>query len=392
MLGMASFNPIAIREMRARMRGPRAFLLLISYLSLLSALIYLIYVRSGGGTTYSYPQTPGPSSNLGPTVSYQIGQNIYIGIFLFLFVIVSIVTPAITAGSISREVEDRTHDLLLITPAYGRTIAFGKLFAALAFVFFLIISALPLTCIVFVFGGVSINDILLGLALLLVTAFAYGAIGLFFSALFQRTIMAIIFSYTLILLLVVGSWLVSSSIVSVLNADAKNASRATIGFNPNTDPAFDLPKRILLINPVAALGAVLTPGVPYRTNVGDDLQFFPSSSLFGGNVTRYYALQNYLRTNGGSANNEIAHPLWVGYMLLYAIIALSFFTLALLRLRPVIRPVKQKRLKAKAALDRPEALVEPKSELLVNINTAHSRIIPTPTTQSKPANSKQAQG
>ena len=360
MTGLTSINPIAIREMRARMRGPRAFIILAGYLLMLGLLIFLVYVRSGGGSSYSYPQsgTPPVNNNLGPTVSFQIGQNIFLGIFLFLLLLVAVVAPAITAGAVSREIEGRTHDLLLLTPAYGRTLAFGKLFAALAFVFFLLMGALPFVCIVFVFGGVNIGQLLTGMGLLMLTAFAFAVLGLFFSALFHRTALALIFSYGVILGLTVGTLLVSSSIVALINQDQKITPPIGLRFNANLDPAFEMPRQVLLVNPLAAIGSVLAPNAPYHGAVGEDLQLFPNSALFGGNVTRYYASPNFARGPGGTAGNAVIlqtsrPPLWAGYMLSYVIGTVLFFLLTLFIMRPRVRPLKKGRVRKNRSKDQP---------------------------------------
>ncbi len=359
MTRLTSINPIAIREMRARMRGPRAFIILAGYLLLLGLLIFLVYVRSGGGSSYSYPQTsPAPTgNNLGPTVSFQIGQNIFLGIFLFLLLVVAVVTPAITAGAVSREIEGRTHDLLLLTPAYGRILAFGKLFAALAFVFFLLMGAFPFVCIVFVFGGVNLGQLLTGMALLMLTAFAFAVLGLFFSALFHRTALALIFSYGVILALTFGTLLVSSSLVALINQDQKITPPIGLRYNANLDPAFDVPRRALLVNPLAAIGSVLALNAPYHGAVGEDLQLFPNSALFGGNVTRYYAPPNFARGQGGAAGNAAVlqtskPPLWAGYALTYVIGIVVFLLLTLFVMRPRVRPLKKARVRKNRPKDK----------------------------------------
>lgn len=338
-----SFNPIAIKEMRTRMRGPRTSLLLTGYLLSLAIVIYIVYIRSGGGSTYSYGQTPGTGGDLGPTVSYQIGQNIFIGVFLFLLLVVSVVTPAITAGAVSREVESRTYDLLMVTPAYGRPLAFGKLFAAIAFMLCMLITALPLICVVFVFGGVNLTNIIIGLLLLLLTACTYGTIGLFFSALMRRTAAALTITYSLILILTAGTWLISSSLVSLINLDEKSSQAANASVLPNADPAFNLPKRLLVVNPLAAIGSILAPNTPYRPVSGEDLELFPNSALFGGDINRYYQYNiTRLGRNASDAMVATTPPLWAGYLLAYTILSLIFLMLTLVVMKTYRRPRRKK--------------------------------------------------
>ncbi len=348
-------NPVALREMRARMRGPRAFVLVGLYLGLLTLLLYVVYLQSGGGTTYTYGGFSG-TSNFGPTKSFEIGQNLFITTFLFLTIFVSLVTPAITGGVVSRELESRTYELLVVTPVGSRAVAFGKLFAALSFIFFMIISALPMACIVFIFGGVTLENILLGFAVTLMAAITYGIIGLFFSALLKRTAPAVTLTYCVVALLLVAAPIASHSITTSLNNELSRAPSGTLRTDPRIDPQYDLPKRMLVVNPMAAVGSILAKNAPFRANTNDGLQFFPNSRLFLGNPSLYYA-----NPPGNARANEIARkpilpgeiPLWGGYFLVYTALSLFFFLLTLLVIKPGVRaplPTFRRRIKTKKNL------------------------------------------
>jgi len=330
-------NPVTVREMKARMRGPRAFALLGIYLAVLGLLTYMVYVRSGGGNSYSYGN---PSQvTYGPTKSFEIGQNLFITIFMFLIFVMALVAPALTGGAISREVEGRTYELLLVTPINRRSLIFGKFLSALLFVFFLALAAIPVACIVFIFGGVEPQDILAGYAIVLISGAAYAAIGAFFSSLIRRTGPAILVSYVVVALLVLGSQLTSSSIVTAINGDTNRFPAGSIRPDPRTDPAFDFPKRILVFSPLASIGSVLTPNAPFRPNNTDDLQYFPASTLFGGNPNTYYR-----QGTGGqfAQNNALARQpilpngwaLWGAYVLVYSGILALFLLLSIAVARP----------------------------------------------------------
>jgi hypothetical protein len=75
----------------------------------------------------------------------------------------------------------------------------GKLESALGYIVLLLLSAIPLQSIAFLFGGVSEIEVVLALAILLATAFILGALGLFFSAQTDRTLTATIRVYTVAL-------------------------------------------------------------------------------------------------------------------------------------------------------------------------------------------------
>jgi hypothetical protein len=135
----------------------------------------------------------------------MIGQTIFTLLSIFQLVLVSFIAPGFTAGQISLEREKQTLDLLVSTPMRPGAIVIGKLAAALAFVVLMIVAAVPITAIVLMYGGASIGDIVRQQLVLLSTAVALGAIGLFFSALLKRTQAATVLTYITMLALTVGT-------------------------------------------------------------------------------------------------------------------------------------------------------------------------------------------
>lgn len=297
-LQLKPFNPIAVREMKTRMRGPRTFALLGVHLTILALLILVVYVRKGANTVYSYGGSF-TAGNFGPTRNFETGQDIFISIFLYLIIMVSVVTPAICGGLISREMEEGTYDMLLVTPVRGRSLIYGKLLAALGYLMFVVLASAPLACVVFVFGGVEPADVLAGFAIVLLLMLVLGTLSLLFSALFRGTSVAIIVTYGVMAFLLLGLPIISGSIVAAINADT-NRIPPNVRIDPRIDPAFDLPKRMLIFNPVAALGSVLAPNAPYRPGNNEELLYFPNSKLFWGNPTAYYATPTFTRPRTGT--------------------------------------------------------------------------------------------
>ncbi|HYP40336.1 MAG TPA: ABC transporter permease, partial [Chloroflexia bacterium] len=95
-------NPVIVKELRGRMRGWRAAVVLVVYLGVLSLTTWLVYLATEGlATGYSGSQ---PS---------QIGKILFGALVSFQTVLVSLLTPAFTAGSITSEREQKTYDLLM---------------------------------------------------------------------------------------------------------------------------------------------------------------------------------------------------------------------------------------------------------------------------------------
>jgi ABC-type transport system involved in multi-copper enzyme maturation permease subunit len=187
-------NPLLIKELRGRMRGARAFVVLTVYLLLLScftAIIYYAYTISvsgpGGGFEMAY-----------------LGKVIFASVVLIEIFMVVFITPAFTAGAISGERERKTYELLRATLLPAHKLVFGKLAAALMYIFLLILAAVPLESLAFVLGGVVLEELVLALVILLVTALAFATFGLFFSSFTRTTLVSTVLTYAMALLATIG--------------------------------------------------------------------------------------------------------------------------------------------------------------------------------------------
>jgi ABC-type transport system involved in multi-copper enzyme maturation permease subunit len=195
----AGIVAVGVKELRGRMRGRRAFVILTVYLVLLAGFAWmmeLILEKEFGDIL----------SGTAAFASAQIGQGVFIALLLLETLLVVALAPAFTAGAISLEREKQTLDLLATTPISSFAIVIGKLFSALTYLFILIFASIPLTAMVFVFGGVAPDDIVRGYLVLLSTALGLGSVGLFFSALMKRTQAATIVTYFGVLAVTLGSF------------------------------------------------------------------------------------------------------------------------------------------------------------------------------------------
>lgn len=199
----SSVVTIMVKELRSRMRGRRAFIVLTVYLAILALITYGVYVvvapNARGITNGGFGG--GGQAN----ASALIGQSIFTLLSIFQLILVCFIAPAFTAGQISLEREKQTLDLLISTPMRPGAIVIGKLAAALAFVVLMVVAAVPITAIVLMYGGASVDDIVRQQVVLLATALILGAIGLFFSALLKRTQAATVLSYISVLALTLGT-------------------------------------------------------------------------------------------------------------------------------------------------------------------------------------------
>jgi ABC-2 family transporter protein len=172
------------------------------------------------------------------------GQTIFTLLSVFQLVLVCFIAPGFTAGQISLEREKQTLDLLVSTPMRPGAIVIGKLAAALAFVVLMIVAAVPITAIVLMYGGASIGDIVRQQLVLLATAIALGAIGLFFSALVKRTQAATVLTYITMLALTVGTVMLFGFWTLLIN-------QSDGGFA--VGPPKQAPEQLLYLNPGVAM-------------------------------------------------------------------------------------------------------------------------------------------
>ena len=187
-------NPLLIKELRGRMRGARAFVVLTVYLVLLSCFTSAIY----------YAFTLNVGTPTGGLDMAELGKTVFASVVLIEIFMVALITPAFTAGAISGERERKTYELLRATLLSARQLVSGKLAAAMTYMLLLIMAAVPLESLAFVMGGVVVEELALALVILLVTAFACASVGLFFSSIARTTLASTALAYTAVLLTMIG--------------------------------------------------------------------------------------------------------------------------------------------------------------------------------------------
>ncbi|GAB4452786.1 MAG: hypothetical protein Kow00120_22840 [Anaerolineae bacterium] len=213
-------NPVVLKELRGRMRGPRAFAVMTVYLGLTSGLTVLLYVL----------QAEAINRTSTPTGS-DIGRVLFYGVVAIELFLVTFIGPAFTASAISGEREHRTYELLRTTLLSASALMFGKLVSALSYIVLLLFAAIPLQAIAFLFGGVSVEELVLSLVILLATALQFGTVGLYFSAIMERTLPASVLTYSYALFTTVGLPIflaiflpIFSPLVRLINSSAVQAA------------------------------------------------------------------------------------------------------------------------------------------------------------------------
>ncbi|MBI2776503.1 MAG: ABC transporter permease [Chloroflexi bacterium] len=196
-LAMPGVTAIGVKELRGRMRGKRAFVSVTVYVVIVAGFAWMVgrILEDSARVQFQFDPT---------YQSASIGRGIFIALMFLQTLMISVLAPASTAGTISGEREKQTLDLLAVTPISSVAIVVGKLLSSLTWVFVLILASIPVTALVFVYGGVAPDDVVRGYLVLFVVAIAYGALGTFFSSLVRRSGAATGLTFVAVLVATVG--------------------------------------------------------------------------------------------------------------------------------------------------------------------------------------------
>jgi ABC-type transport system involved in multi-copper enzyme maturation permease subunit len=287
-------NPVTIKELRSRMRGRRAFVVLTVYLLLMSgfvSLVYLVYASASNTPFGPDPRLAGKTI-FGAIVGVQVLLVIYIG-------------PSFTAGAITGEKERQTYSLLRTTLLPARALVTGKLVSSLGYVFLLIFASVPLQSIAFLLGGVSLEELVVAELLILVSAVAFAMIGLYFSSIMRSTLVASISTFAAALFLTFGLPSLALVILPI-------AGNTFFGVAPA--PVVEL----LLVYGGLALAATNLPA----TIIVSEVLLLQEDALF-------YTIQAI-----GGYSAVVVSP-WTLYLVLYTLLALVLFVLTVRRVRRI---------------------------------------------------------
>jgi ABC-2 type transport system permease protein len=189
----AFWNPIVAKEYRSRMRTWRSPLAMMIYILLIAGLGFAIF----SSITSSIGTFGGGSANY--------GQGLFMYLVIFQMILLTFITPALTSGAISSERERQTIDLLFVTRIRPFSIIWGKLLASMSFVVLLLLLSVPIFSLVFLFGGIEVDQVVYTFLVILVAALTMGVIGIAFSTWFRRSLAATVAAYVSAFVLLFGT-------------------------------------------------------------------------------------------------------------------------------------------------------------------------------------------
>ena len=182
------YNPVFVKELKLRFRSFKSFSGLMFYLAVICIFIVGFLLITTGFTGKGFFR---------PEMSFMM----FAVLTILQMALVLFITPSLTAGAISSEREKQTLNILLTTTQSSTQIIIGKLLSSVAFLVLMLIAGLPLYSLVFLFGGVSPSQLISIFLFYLLTVVAIGSIGVMFSTITKRTIVAMISTYGSIIFL-----------------------------------------------------------------------------------------------------------------------------------------------------------------------------------------------
>lgn len=174
-------NPLLIREIRRRMRGRLFTWSLIGYLAALGGVSCVLMY-----TTYPFHSELRPARDMIQEVG-RIGATLFRGMCFVEGVIALFLAPMLTAGLATAEKEKDTFDFLRVTTLRSRTFVSGCLLTTACFLFLVFTCTLPILGLTFIFGGVSMQEIMTFNLILFLVAMAVSAWGIFNSTNYKRS-------------------------------------------------------------------------------------------------------------------------------------------------------------------------------------------------------------
>jgi ABC-type transport system involved in multi-copper enzyme maturation permease subunit len=135
----------------------------------------------------------GVSAGAGQTLGR--GRDHFAALMTFQMAALFLIVPLLTAGAIAAEKERETLALLLLTTLTPRQIVLQKFASRMTPILSFVFLSFPLLALTYTFGGVTVEQLALGILMLVFTCLELGAFAILCSAWFRTTVQALAAAY-----------------------------------------------------------------------------------------------------------------------------------------------------------------------------------------------------
>ncbi|CAN5814635.1 hypothetical protein BH23ACT5_BH23ACT5_05870 [soil metagenome] len=170
-----SLNPVLGREIKERFRTRRAPVFVTLWVLGVGLVGYVVYLVAQLAARNAFGLGQGVAGG-------YMGKFIFEGMMFLLMTSVVMIVPGLTALSIVGERERQTLHLLQVTQLSALQIVLGKLWSSMSYFLLLVIAVAPVAALPLLFGGVGLGEVMVGMAMLFLTAITFGSVAIWGSA------------------------------------------------------------------------------------------------------------------------------------------------------------------------------------------------------------------
>ena len=176
MNALSCWRPLFLKELRTRMRTRAATVAANLYVVALAVALAFVFLGSDG---------------FGSASGSAVGRAMFAFVALVHAAFVGVVCPLLAASLVTGEREQKTFDSLCAAPVSAGSLLGAKLLSVAVYFFALQCMTLPMMSISFILGGVSPEVVAVVAALTAAFTFFSGAVGLYASCRFRRSIASV---------------------------------------------------------------------------------------------------------------------------------------------------------------------------------------------------------
>ena len=188
-----NINPIYEREHRVSTRSLKLSMAILIFNFIVAA---VTLIEMNGVVDYARKTS---------IIDYTSFLQIFKIIIFLPAILLIFVAPSFISGSISDERQRGTLEILLTTKMTARSIVFGKFLSLFASIMLILVSQLPIMAILFLYGGISVLDIIKLVINFVVFVILIISMGIFCSSIVVKTSVATALVYSTVLGLFVGT-------------------------------------------------------------------------------------------------------------------------------------------------------------------------------------------
>ncbi|MBI2826212.1 MAG: ABC transporter permease [Planctomycetia bacterium] len=210
-------GPIFAKELIETARRKRYFVNRVLYAVTLLVVLTMVWSEA------SYLR--GPNSI---HLTARFAREVFIALNIVQYAAVWFFVPVFACGLVAAEREAQTLDLVLTARLSDREIVLGKLASRLAIVAQILLSTLPVICLVGMFGGIEVRSVSRALASTVLAMLFAGAFSIYFSSTSRSPVAALVRTYWWLAVWLIGLFAVAGVIVGVFNIQPRNPAAIII--------------------------------------------------------------------------------------------------------------------------------------------------------------------